>query len=218
MVQVTRPAIAPILELEALKQAVSWPNPSTQAIVTLLGQFLAAKRDQEAYVYFGERAREQPEQPLFLAGEGLFQARLAPGVPFFRRPAWVRDALHKLDRAVERAPGLTTYFRGVVQADLPGLFRRRHPAVSDLEWVLANKEQFPVGLRRGVYRGLAKMYAALGRRKAADEALRHSGSTSLDGNEPVMVSDFWMSAEDGFHFTTPRLVELAPGVHVAQSY
>jgi len=218
VIQVTHASIAPILELEALQQAVRWPNPSTQAIVTLVGQFLAARRDREAYVYFGERARERPEQPLFLALEGLFQARLAPGIPFFRRAAWVNDALRKLDRAVERAPGLTTYFRGVVQADLPGAFRRRHSAVSDLEWVLANKEQFPVGLRRSVYRGLAKVYAALGRRKAADDALRRSGSTSFDGNEPVFVSDFWMTADDGFRFTTQRLVELAPGVHVAQGY
>jgi len=92
---------------------------------------------------------------------------LAGTTPFFRRAAWVRDALRKLDSAVERAPGLTTYFRGVVQADLPGMFRRRQAAVTDLEWVLANKEQFPIGLRRGVYRGLAKAYVAPGNKKAS---------------------------------------------------
>jgi glyoxylase-like metal-dependent hydrolase (beta-lactamase superfamily II) len=208
----------PLLELAALQQAVRWPNPALQTIVTLVGQFLVADRDREAYAYFAERAREQPDQPLFLTLEGLFQARLAGTIPFFRRPTWVRDALTKLDRAVERAPGLTTYFRGVVQVDLPGLFRRRHAAVTDLEWVLANKAQFPIGLRRGVYRGLAKAYAALGNDKASQQALRRSGSTSLDAREPVFLADFWMTADDGFHFTSARLVELAPGVHVAQGY
>lgn len=215
--KVTGP-LAPLLELEALKQAVRWPNPSLQAIVTLVGQFLAAHRDRDACAYFAERAGEHPDQPIFLALEGLFQARSAASVPLFRRPARVRDALRKLDSAVERAPGLTTYFRGVVQADLPGMFRRREMAVSDLEWVLAHKDQFPIGLRRGVYLGLAKAYAALGNTKAADEALRQSGVASLDGDAPVFVTDWWMTADDGFRFTTPRLLELAPGVHVAQGY
>jgi glyoxylase-like metal-dependent hydrolase (beta-lactamase superfamily II) len=210
--------IAPLLELEALKQAVRWPNPSVEAIVTLAGQFLAAHRDRDAVAYFAERAGEHPDQPIFLALEGVFQARSAASLPLFRRPAKVRDALRKLDSAVERAPGLTTYFRGVVQADLPGMFRRREMAVTDFEWVLAHKDQFPIGLRRGVYLGLAKTYAALGHTKAADEALRQSGVASLDGDAPVFVTDWWMTADDGFRFTTPRLVELAPGVHVAQGY
>ncbi len=215
--KVTEP-IAPLLELEALKQAVRWPNPSLPTISTLVGQFLAAHRDADAYAYFAERVAEHPDQPLFLALQGVFQARMAGGLPFFRRPAWVREALSKLDRAVERDPGLTTYFRGVVQADLPGMFRRRKMAVSDLEWVLAHKEQFPIGLRRGVYFGLAKAYAALGHAKAAHEALQQSGVASLDGDAPVFVTDSWMTADDGFRFTTPRLLELAPGVHVAQGY
>jgi glyoxylase-like metal-dependent hydrolase (beta-lactamase superfamily II) len=206
--------ITPLLELDALKQAVSWPNPSIQSIVTLAGLFLASHRDRDAYTYFAAR----PDQPLFKALEGLFQARLANSLPFFRRPAWVRDALRKLDRAVDTAPGLTTYFRGAVEADLPRIFRRREMAVSDLEWVLAHKDQFPIGLRRGVYFGLARAYAALGNTKASDEALRRSGATSLHPSEPIILSDWWMTNRDGFRFTNPHLVELAPGVHVAQGY
>ena len=215
--KVTEP-FAPLLEFEALKQAVRWPNPALQTIVGLVGQFLAARRDRDAYAYFAERAGEHPDQPLFQALEGLFQARSSASLPVFRRPTTVRDALRKLDNAVERAPGLTTYFRGVVLADLPGMFRRREMAVSDLEWVLAHKDQFPIGLRRGVHLGLAKAYAALGHTQAAQEALRQSGVASLDGNAPVFVTDWWMTADDGFRFTTPRLLELAPGVHVAQGY
>jgi glyoxylase-like metal-dependent hydrolase (beta-lactamase superfamily II) len=207
-----------ILELEALEQAVRWPNPSVQSIATLAGQFMAAHRDADAFTYFAERAAEHPQQYVFLALEGVFQARMAGSLPVFRRPGWVREALRKLDTAATRAPGLTTYFRGVVEADLPGMFRRRQMAVSDLEWVLAHKDQFPMGLRRGAYFGLAKAHAALGNPKASDEALHRSGAISLNTTEPVLITDWWMTAQDGFRFTTPRLVELAPGVHVAQGY
>ena len=138
-------------------------------------------------------------------------------LPVFRRPTTVRDALRKLDTAVRRP-----------RSD--DLLPRRSPGgsawyvspsgngVSDLEWVLAHKDQLPIGLRRGVHLGLAKAHAALGHTQAAEEALRQSGVASLDGNAPVFVTDWWMTADDGFRFTTPRLLELAPGVHVAQGY
>jgi glyoxylase-like metal-dependent hydrolase (beta-lactamase superfamily II) len=214
----TSPASPSPLELQALERAVRWPNPSQQSIVTLAGQFIAAHRDQDAFAYFAERTRERPDQPLFLALAGLFQARAAGGVPFFRRPGQVREALRKLDAAVEQSPGLTTYFRGVVQAELPGLFRRRQTAIGDLEWVLAHKDQFPIGLRRGVYFALAKAYAASGNAKASREALRLSGARSLQPAEPVFLADWSLTPDDGFRFTIPGLVELAPGVHVAQGF
>jgi hypothetical protein len=186
--------------------------------VTLAGQFIATHRDQDASAYFAERTRIRPDQPLFLALAGLFQARAASRLPFFRRPGQVRDALRKLDTAVQRSPGLTTYFRGVVQAELPRMFRRRQMAIGDLEWVLAHKDQFPIGLRRGVYFALAKAYAASGNAKASREALRQSGAPSLQTQVPVLTADWSLTAGGGFRFTSPRLVELAPGVHVAQGF
>ena len=210
--------VSPLLELEALERAVRWPSPAPQTIVALVAQLLGAHRDGEGYAYFQERAAAAPDQPLFLALEGVFQARLAREVPLLKRPGWIRDALAKLDRAVDRAPGLTTYFRGVVQAELPSMFRRAEAAVADLEWVLAHKERFPVVIRRGVYRGLARAYAALGRQEASADALHRSGFSSLHADGPAFLTDYWITADDGFHFTTPRLAELAPGVHVAQGY
>src|SRR5215475_14111258 len=47
------------LEMEALQEAVSWPNAKTQTVMTLVGQFVAGHRDQEAYAYFQERARSR---------------------------------------------------------------------------------------------------------------------------------------------------------------
>lgn len=176
------------VELEALKHAVRWPFPSQPTIVTLVGQFLAAHRDQDAFAYFADLRRQHPHQALFLALDGLFQARVAATSPLFRRPGQVRTALRKLDAAVEREPGLTTYFRGLVQVDLPALFRRREQAIRDLEWVLAHRDQFPVGLRRGTHFGLAKAYAAAGNANASAAALRRSGASSLHARETVLMT------------------------------
>jgi glyoxylase-like metal-dependent hydrolase (beta-lactamase superfamily II) len=211
-------AFARNLELDALLRAVAWPDPTPQTVLALLGQLLAARRDQAGYDAFHERAQARPDQPLFLALEGLFQARLAARQPPSRQPAWVGDALAKLDRAQARAPGLTTYFRGLVLAELPAAMGQAEAAVADLEWVLANKERFPVGLRRGLYRALAKAYAALGRTGAADEMLARSGYPSLDADLPQFTTDAWMTMADGYHFVPPRLTNPAPQVYVAQGY
>jgi glyoxylase-like metal-dependent hydrolase (beta-lactamase superfamily II) len=217
----SRTTSAPIsrdLTLEALQEAVRWPNAEPRTVLALTGRLLARRRDADGYAYFRERATEQPDQPLFLALEGLFEARMAGRAGPLRRRAALSAAIAKLDRAVSGGPGLANYFRGVVLAELPGVLGKAEAAAADLEWVLAKRERFPLGLRRGVYRALAKAYTTLGREKAAAEALARSGYPSLDSDLPQFVVDYWLTAADGFHFVPPRLVELAPGVHVAQGY
>jgi glyoxylase-like metal-dependent hydrolase (beta-lactamase superfamily II) len=206
------------LELEALQEAVRWPNPSPRTVLTLAGQFMASRRDHEGYTFFQERATSQPDQPLLLALEGLFQARLAGQVSPLQRGAWVHEALAKLDRAVSQAPGLTRYFRGIVLAQLPAEFGKAEAAVADLEWVLQHQERVPVGFRRNVYRALAQAYTTLGRAGAAKTALERSGYPSLDPTLPLFTADYWVTAKEVFHFSPPRLVELAPQVYVAQGY
>ena len=207
-----RTSITRNLETEALEEVVSWPNAHPRAAFLLAGQLMAARRDRDGFDYFHERAAARPDQPLFTSLEGLFQARAARTRPLAERIGQVQEAIAKLDRAVELSPGLTTYFRGLVLSDAG----QAEAAVRDLEWVVANAGMFPVGLQRGVHRSLARSYAALGREEEAREALRRSGQASADG--PVLVADWWMTARDGFHFTSPRLVEMAPNVHVAQGY
>src|SRR5262245_10841671 len=206
------------LELEALQEAVRWPNAQVPAILTLVGRFIAGHRDQEAYAYFQERAKERADQPLFLALAGFFQARIAGQVPLLRRTAWVNDAVAKLDGAVARDPGLSRYFRGLVLAELPKSFKKTEAAVADLDWVLQNKERFPLGLRRSVYRGLARAYTTLGKESEAKSALERSGYASLDPTQPVFTTDASVSARDGYRFRPPRLIEAAPRVLVAQGY
>jgi glyoxylase-like metal-dependent hydrolase (beta-lactamase superfamily II) len=206
------------LELESLQEAVRWPNAQVPTIVALAGRFIASHRDQEAYAYFQERAKNRPDHPLFLALEGFFQARGAGEVSLLRRVAWVNEAVAKLDRAVALEPGLPRYFRGLVLAELPRSFRKAEAAVADLEWVLQNKERFPHGLRRSVYRGLARAYTTHGREADAKSALERSGYASLDPMLPVFTTDASVSARDGLRFRPPRLIELAPRVYVAQGY
>jgi glyoxylase-like metal-dependent hydrolase (beta-lactamase superfamily II) len=205
-------------ELEALQEAVRWPAPDTQTIVTLAGRFIAARRDHEAHAYFAERAKVAPDRPLFLALEGFFQARLAGDIFLLRRIGWVNDAVAKLDRAVEREPGISRYFRGLVLAELPARFGKAQAAADDLNWVLDHKDRFPVGLRRSVYRGLARAFTTLGRTADAAAALERSGSPSLDPDLPIFTTDASVTAAGGFRFRSPRLVELSPRVYVAQGY
>jgi glyoxylase-like metal-dependent hydrolase (beta-lactamase superfamily II) len=206
------------VELEALQEAVRWPNPTPQTVLTLVGQFMASRRDHEGYTFFQERATSQPDQPLWLALEGFFQARSAGEVSPLQREAWVHEALATLDRAVSQASGLTRYFRGTVLAQLPAEFGKADAAVADLDWVLQHQERFPVGFRRNVYRALAQAYTTLGRGGEAKTALERSGYPSLDPTLPLFTADYWVTAKDGFRFSPPKIVELAPKVYVAQGY
>jgi glyoxylase-like metal-dependent hydrolase (beta-lactamase superfamily II) len=206
------------VELEALQEAVRWPNPTPRTVLTLAGQFVASRRDHEGYTFFQERAASQPDQPLWLALEGLFQARLAGQVPLLQRGAWVQEALAKLDRAVSQESGLTRYFRGTVLAQLPADFGKADAAVVDLEWVLQNQERVPVGFRRNIYRALAQAYTTLGRGGEAKTALERSVYPSLDPTLPLFTADYWVTAKEGFRFSPPRFVEVAPKVYVAQGY
>jgi len=210
--------IVPDLELDALKEAVRWPKADVTAVMMLAGRFMAGRRDAEGLAYFRERAASEPGRGLFLALEGVFQARQADSVSLFRRVAWVNDAVAKLDRAVALEPGLPRYLRGVVLAGLPARFGKAQTAVEDLAWVLDRKDRFPVGLRRGAYYGLAQAYTTLGREAQASDALARSGASRLDPAQPVFIADFSLSARDGFRFRPPRLVEFAPGIHVAQGF
>ena len=210
--------IARDLELEALQEAVGWPKADVATVMALAGRFMAGRRDAEGVDYFRARAASEPDRALFVALEGLFQARQAGEVSLFRRVAWVNDAIAKLDRAVALEPGLPRYLRGVVLAGLPERFGKARTAVEDLTWVLDNKERFPVGLRRSVYAGLASAYTTLGRPAEARDALARAGLSRVDPMQLVFTTDASITARDGFRFRPRRIIEPAPGVHVAQGF
>src|SRR5215213_1618929 len=90
----TTQGAAPItrnLELEALQEAVRWPNATPRTVLAVVGQLLAARRDQEGWAYFRERTTAQPEQPLFAAVAGFFQTRLTGQQPLQQQAAWLDE-------------------------------------------------------------------------------------------------------------------------------
>ncbi|HEX6674156.1 MAG TPA: MBL fold metallo-hydrolase [Actinomycetes bacterium] len=199
------------LDLEALRQAVRWPNPSPLVVLALASQLLAAGQDDQARAVFTELAEQDPDQPLYAALAGLFQARAGHDLD---------QALRLLDRAVAQAPGLSNYFRGLLLAQLPAALGKAGTAVADLELVLALPQQagFPVGLRRAAYPALAAAYQALGRSGDAEVARRRAGPALADPDFPSLTTDWWLSREDGFHFGPTQIVQPAAGVHVAQGF
>jgi glyoxylase-like metal-dependent hydrolase (beta-lactamase superfamily II) len=200
-------------QLESLETAVSWPSPDQRVVVTLANELMATRRDREGFEYFEARTQAQPSNALFLALNGVFQARLAPEIPLLQRTAWVEAALAKLDRAVKSGGGLERFLRGSVCAELPTSFNRAQQAADDLEWMLKNSANFPPGLRRGAFRGLSAAYAKLGRRADAEQAQRRAGSESAP-----FLTDYSVSGSDGSRFAPPRLDELPGGIYIASGF
>jgi glyoxylase-like metal-dependent hydrolase (beta-lactamase superfamily II) len=203
-------------ELESLEQAVRFRDPDQRVVMTLAGAYLGGGRVRAGYDYFAARAKESPDRPLFLALEGLFQARLAPEVPLLQRKRWAVDAVNKLDRAAAQG-GLPRYLRGLVLAELPASFGRAPQAAQDLEWMLANAAQFPPGLQRGAWSGLSKAYAALGRPADAERARANAGGPRQA--EAPLLTDSSVTAADGLRMGPKQLIEVVPGrVFVASGY
>ena len=63
-------------DIEALKEAASWPGADLATTVTLATRLAAAGADAEGYRYFSAQAAARPGEPLPLALAGFFQARL----------------------------------------------------------------------------------------------------------------------------------------------
>jgi hypothetical protein len=166
-------------------------------ILALAGRYLVAGRDQQAYGYFRERAAAAPDQALFVALEGMFQVRMAGQVFLLRRVAWVKDGIAKLDRAADSGHPVVRYLRGVTLAEPPARFGRAESAVAELEWVLRQRDGFPPGLCRSVYRGLARAFTTLERRDEAQAALVQSGYPSLDPALLQFTTDFSVTTRNG---------------------
>ena len=208
------PSLTRNLALAELEQAVRLQNPSTVTIVALANQYLASGRDSDGHGYFCERSTQVPDRAAFGAFCGVFQVRMSSTVPLLKRKDWVRDGMAKLDQAAG-TDGLSRYLRGVVAAELPEGFGRAQQATEDLRWVLAQQAAFPPGIRRAAYVGLAHAYRTLGKPEESKQALAQAGTAS---SSPPLVTDFSVNAQDGFRFTAPKLVEIAPSIYIARGY
>ena len=195
--------------IEALKVAAGWPGAERATLVTLATVLAGTGADAEGFRYFEQLAAGRPDQALPLALAGFFGVRAGQDI---------QASLASLDEAATRDLGLPQYYRGLALAGLPAEAGKAGQAVADLEFVLAVRDQFPAGMMRAVHHGLAAARAALG---DADQAARHAADAGL-GAVPagtrLEFTGFWVNPADGFHFATPRIIEPAPGIRVAQGY
>ena len=196
-------------DIESLKTAARWPGADRNTTVVLATRLAAVRADVEGYRYFSELAGARPGEALPLALAGFFQARLGEDVD---------AALAKLDQAAATDLGPPQYFRGLALAGLPPDRRQAARAVADLEFVLAVRDQFPPMLLRAAHYGLAAAHAVLGHDDQAAEAARKSGLGAAPADTRLMFGGFWATAQDGFRFTSPRILRPEPGIQVAQGY
>jgi glyoxylase-like metal-dependent hydrolase (beta-lactamase superfamily II) len=195
--------------VESLKVAASWPGADRATLITLATVLAATGGDHDGASFFEALAAGQPDQVLPLVLAGYFQVRAGADIP---------AGLAKLDDAASRDLGPAQYYRGLALATLPAEAGHAEQAVADLEFVLAVRDQFPSNLIRAAYHGLAAAYAALGKDGLAAKAARDAGLSSAPPEARLQFSGGWASPADGYHFSSPRIVEVAPGVRVAQGY
>jgi glyoxylase-like metal-dependent hydrolase (beta-lactamase superfamily II) len=207
--------------LGSLKEAASWPGADRNTVMTLATALVAARADAEGSRYFQDLSERNPADATAQALAGFFQVRAGQDVA---------AAITKLDKAATMDLGLPQYFRGLALAELlrgaarseAGLAAadtgRADQVIADLEFVLAARDQFPVGLLRAAYQGLARAYLVLGRQQQAAEALRRSGLGPAATDRPPMFTSFSVTARDGMRLSAPAALNPAPDVHVAQSY
>jgi glyoxylase-like metal-dependent hydrolase (beta-lactamase superfamily II) len=206
--------------LTALQEMAAYPNSDTVLVLATMQQLTATHREWEGYQYFDRLAREQPARAtLFRSLQAVMQARVANDVPFWRRVARVEDAIHKLDEGATADPLLGRLARGLVFAELPARFGKAQQAVDDLQASLALGPQIPLGLNRGIYRGLAAAFRTLGDEPRSRDMLARAGLASLDDPAvPRVLTDVSVDAMHGFRFAAKRLVKEADGAYVAEGY
>lgn len=195
--------------IEALKVATRWPGANRTSSVMLATILAATGADAEGAAFFSELADRQPGQVLPLALAGFFQVRSGQDIP---------AGLAKLDEAAAKDLGPPQYYRGLALAGLPPEAGKAGQAVADLEFVLAVRDQFPSPMIRAVHRGLAAAHAALGHGERASQAAASAGLASVPADVRLEFSGFWANPADGFHFTSPRIIQPSVGIRVAQGY
>jgi glyoxylase-like metal-dependent hydrolase (beta-lactamase superfamily II) len=195
--------------VEALKVAARWPGADRVTLVTLATTLAGTGADADGMRYFEQLAADQPDQPLPRALAGFFRVRTGEDIP---------AGLAQLDDAASRDLGPAQYFRGLALAGLPREAGRAAQAVQDLEFVLAVRDQFPQQMIRAVHHALSAAYAALGDQENAAAAAQRSGLAVAPAGTRLEFNGYWVNADEGFHFASPRIIEPAPGVQVAQGY
>ncbi len=212
--------------LETFQEAAHWPNQEPVVLLTTMHLFYSTGRALEGVRYFHSLSETYPARALLKACEGTLMAKMAYDVSLLSRIGWVNDALKKLDEAAKDGSVETIYLKALVESELPGLlFGRASAAVADLTTVLNRQEELPFEATRSLHSALARAHATLGDEQQSKAHLRIAGLSSIDGphmlsnnREISFLSNASVTAEEGYRFVQPRVVELSEKLWVIQGF
>jgi len=208
-------------ELAYLKAVNSVAPPrDPQLLFLLMAAYSNAELQAEGAEFFLTRLKEfdarltDPQKSLYLCIIGLLRAQHASRVPFLRRYAYVKETIATLEQAKQFSGGnifVVNWIAGIVHSELPGMFRQRAAAKSELSWCVANAEKAPhAGWLREVYYHLGKLSLADGDAVKAQEFLRRSGYTDFE--KPItLATPYSEDAASGHTFAPRRIAEIVPG-------
>lgn len=212
--------------LETFQEAARWPNQEPVVLLTTMHLFYATGHTYEGVQYFHSLSEAYPGRALLKSCEATLMAKMAYDVPVLSRISWVNDALKKLDEATTDGSIETLYLKGLVESELPGfLFSRARAAVADLTVVLTRQEELPFEAARSLHLALARAYATLGDEQQAKTHLKSAGLSTVDGphllsnNRAIsFLSNASVTAEDGYRFVRPRVIELSDKLWIIQGF
>lgn len=212
--------------LETFQEAGRWPNQEPVLLLTTMHLFYSTGRALEGVRYFHSLGETYPNRALLKACEGTLMAKMAYDVFLLNRIGWVHDALDKLDEAAKDGSVETLYLKGLVESELPGfLFGRASAAVTDLHAVLKRQEELPFEATRSLHAALAGAHSTLGDEQNSKTHLRLAGLSKVDGPHVLsnsratsFLSNASVTAEGGYRFVRPQVVELSKKLWVIQGY
>ncbi|HYT24315.1 MAG TPA: MBL fold metallo-hydrolase [Candidatus Polarisedimenticolia bacterium] len=196
------------------------PPRDPQLLFLLMAAYSNAELQAEGADFFSARLKEfdprltDPQKSLYLSIIGLLRAQHASRVSLLHRYGYVKETIAVLEQAKRLSAGnifVVNWIAGIVHSELPGMFRQRAAAKSELTWCVANAEKAPhAGWLREVYYHLGKLSLADGDAVKAQEYLHRSGYTDFE--KPItLVTPYSEDAASGHTFAPRRIAEIVPG-------
>ncbi len=208
-------------ELEYMKSLhQAGPVTDPQIVAFLMQQFMNTNQLQPGIAFFDsflekyEAQLSSEQKALYLGALGVLRASHAEQVSLLRRIAWVNETIDMLESArslTNNESFLVRWMTGVVYAQLPDRFGKRHAAFTDLKWCVDNISNAPHdGWLREVVYHLAVLDNRINDQKQAQAYLHLSGYDSFD-KSITLTTAYAVNATKGHTFYPKRLREIVPG-------
>ncbi len=214
-------APTPHPELEYLKAVNRVAPPrDPQLLFLLMAEYSNANRQGEGAEFLSARLKEfgptltDAQKSLYLSAIALLRAQHASSVSLLHRIGYVKETIAMLEQARRFSGGnifVVHWITGIVSAELPGFFRQRQAAESELAWCLEHADQAPhAGWLREVYYHRGKLALAEGDSAKAQDDLRRSGYKDFE--RPItLTTSFSEDAASGHAFVPRSIREVVPG-------